>query len=81
MKEMMQFPAVHTFKIVGDAQQAFVDAVASVFHGRPVRTMADTSSRNGTFISFSVTVDVATWEELTEYYRQIAVLPGLRFHV
>lgn len=81
LKELQQFPAVFTFKIVGVNNKQFEANVKKIFDGRPDMIFSDNISKNGSYISITATTEVWKYEELESLYKEISMLEGLKFYV
>lgn len=81
IKDLQEFPCMFTFKIMGDNTNQFTADVSKIFDGKKDVIFSDNVSKTGKYISISVTLEVATYEELESYYNAISKLEGLKFHV
>jgi putative lipoic acid-binding regulatory protein len=77
----MEFPCSFTFKIIGESIEPFSAGVAEIFASYAERKIVPTDSSSGKYISYSVTIDLQTYDELKALYERISKLSGLRFYV
>ena len=80
MREYIDFPTIYTFKIIGETNTPFAEAVDELFASYADKSIVPQASSGGKYVSLSVTVELSDYEELEALYNKIAVLPGLKFH-
>ena len=81
LRELQEFPAVFTFKIVGTNTNKFVADVRRIFDGREDVQFSDNLSKSEKYISISATTEVWKYEDLESLYKEISILEGLKFYV
>ena len=82
LKELQEFPAIFTFKVVLDAGEEFKAPLKKIFEiaDRDVK-ITEKESTGGKYTSFSITTVVLDYEELEKFYNEISRLEGLKFYV
>ncbi len=82
IKDLQHFPAIFTFKIVGNSGDEFKNAMRDLFNlsGKEFH-IKEKESSGGKYTSFSVTTLITDYEELEKIYKEISLLNGLRFYV
>jgi len=81
MKELMEFPVIYTFKAMGTNDRKFVNDIKRVFDSKTIDSLIEKPSSKGTYISVSVTTEVADYEELQQIYMSIKNVAGLKYHL
>lgn len=81
LEELIEFPTLHTFKIVGKSDDDFTNGVENIFALFKEKTISGQKSANGTYVSYSVTALVENYEILKELYTKISKLKGIKFYV
>lgn len=81
MREYIEFPTIHTFKIIGNKTPKFLKDIEEIFELYEDKSTGMNESRNAKYQSVSVTVEVQTYEELEYLYTKISKLEDLKFHV
>ncbi len=82
MKDLQEFPAVYTFKVVGEKSEQFEKDLKSLFNEEEKAVnYATKDSSGGKYISYSVTTVVMDYEELEATYAGIKELKNLKFYV
>jgi len=79
-EELIDFPVDHTFKVIGRREglsEAVQQALAAV--GRPDTCLVERPSAQGTYVSLTFTLAVASGRELDGLYTVLEALPGLAF--
>lgn len=79
LKEIMEFPCLHTFKIIGKNNEIFINEVLAIFN--EVDIPEPKLSRDNTFISYSVTTLVENYETLESLYKKISFIKDLKFYL
>lgn len=79
--ELMEFPAMYTFKIVGFANDTFRTGVAKVFSAKEVHAQTEKNSKDNTYVSVSVVCTVDSADELELLYTAIRAIPELKFYL
>ncbi len=82
LKELQEFPAIYTFKIVIESNTEYKNSLLKIFdlNDREV-SITEKESSAGKYISFSVTTIVMDYSELECFYKDISKLQGLKFYV
>ena len=82
IKDLQHFPAIFTFKIVGDSGDEFKKAVRDLFSlsGKEFQ-IKEKESSGGKYTSFSVTALITDYEELEKTYKEISILKGMKFYM
>ncbi|MBQ3033200.1 MAG: DUF493 domain-containing protein [Deferribacterales bacterium] len=82
LKELQEFPAIFTFKVVLNAGEQFKAPLQKIFclPDREV-TITEKESTGGKYTSYSVTTVIMEYEELEKFYNEISRLDGLKFYV
>lgn len=81
MKDMMEFPAIYTYKAMGENSEEFINSVKDVFKGIYIQDFKEIKSSKGSYTSVSVTVEVNSYEELENTYTLIKKVNGLKYHL
>ncbi len=78
---LIDFPTDHTFKVIGAADQAFVDAVRAALTdlGFPEAQLATRYSSGQKYVSITFDLRVETGAQLAAVYERLATLPGLQY--
>ena len=79
LKDIMEFPALHTFKIVGKNTPLFRSEISKIFQG--VDIPSPRPSRDGNYVSYSITVLVENFQELETFYKKISFINELKFYL
>jgi putative lipoic acid-binding regulatory protein len=81
VEELLEFPTRFAFKAVGPNNEAFVGAVETATRGclDPARTVDRRTrpSRNGTYLSVTLTTRVENVDELHAVYNGLRAVPGV----
>lgn len=78
---MIEFPVLYTFKAMGDNNDEFVNKIREIFNGKKIDSLTETKSKNGNYVSISITVEIQDYEELTCSYTAIKSVHGLKYHL
>ncbi|WP_222987759.1 HP0495 family protein [Psittacicella hinzii] len=72
--ELMDFPSSVSFKVVGKGSEAIQEGIKEVLEKNNVTDFALDSreSRNGTYTSYSVTLQVHSPEQMEKLYKELA---------
>lgn len=81
LEELIEFPTLHTFKIVGKTGDEFTNGVENIFSPFKEKTISSQKSANGAYISYSVTALVESYDILKKLYTEISKLNGIKFYV
>jgi len=78
---LIDFPTDHTFKVIGAADQAFVDAVRAALAGAgfPDAALATRYSSGQKYVSITFELRVDTGAQLADLYERLSTLPGLQY--
>jgi len=84
IKDLLELPSIYTFKVIGEANQAFESELrAQVEHklGRPLQEQecAVRQSGGGKYLSFTFKLNMNTLEEIYEMYALLKANKGTRF--
>ncbi|MBC7195875.1 MAG: DUF493 domain-containing protein [Deferribacterales bacterium] len=79
MQDLMKFPCLHTFKIVGKNSDNFKISIKELFFD--VDIPEPKASRDENFISYTVTVMVKSYGELESIYKAITNIEDLKFYL
>ena len=77
----MEYPVRFTFKVMGDDTESFKDSVNAVFVMKEILELQERKSSSGRYVSLSVTVDIADYDELKKHYEMISRIDGLKYHM
>ncbi|MDP3559419.1 MAG: DUF493 domain-containing protein [Legionellaceae bacterium] len=81
-KKLLTFPCVFPLKIVGKQTDHFVNDVRQItlkfFPKTPKSAFKYTMSKEGNYVSVSVTLDVAEQETLDNLYKDLTSHPDVR---
>jgi putative lipoic acid-binding regulatory protein len=80
LKDLLEFPLDHTFKIIGEDTPLFRSGVEEVFAGYGKSALVETL-RKGKYVSFSVTLYIKDYEDMERIYAAISKIDGLKFYV
>lgn len=81
LKEHLNFPLIYTFKIVGDNTQMLDESVGEIFACYECPEISNKTSSADKYKSYSVTVEISSYDELENVYTQISKLDTVRFYV
>ncbi len=79
--ELMEFPAIYTFKIIGKNSVTFKNDVMRIKTDDREWQQHETSSKSNNYISFSLTTIVENSEELEYFYKHISEIRDMHFYV
>ena len=79
MKDLIKFPTLYTFKIVGKNSETFKISVKKLFF--EIDIPEPKKSRDENFVSFTVTVMVKSYEELEKIYKTISQIEDIKFYI
>lgn len=79
--ELMEFPSIYTFKIIGKNNDMFKKDVESVKTEDRNWEEKATPSSNDKFISYSLTTVVESSVELRSFYTNISKIREMHFYV
>ena len=81
IKDLLEFPTIYTFKIIGQAGHSFTKKVKKIFADKKEATFVELPSKKGNYIGLSVTTDIETYEELERIYKAISQLKEIKFYI
>lgn len=81
IEKILNFPMIYTFKIVGDNSSEFISGIEHVVKRKEILGKTKNLSRSGKYISFGITVEVDSYEELKSYYTVIKNIKGLKYYL
>lgn len=79
LKDIMEFPALHTFKIIGKNSPFFKSEVSGIFQG--VDIPSPKQSRDSNYVSYSITIFAEDFEVLESFYKKISLIKELKFYL
>ncbi|MCA1927843.1 MAG: DUF493 domain-containing protein [Calditerrivibrio sp.] len=81
IEEMLSFPVIYTFKIVGNNSSEFINDVEDIVNKKQILDKTINLSSSGKYISFGITIEIESYEELKGYYVLIKGVKGLRYYL
>lgn len=79
--ELMEFPAIYTFKIIGKNSATFKNDVMRIKTDDRQWQQSEASSKSNKYISFSLTTIIENSEELEYFYKHISEIRDMHFYV
>jgi hypothetical protein len=79
--DLMEFPSIYTFKIIGKDTDIFRKDVNSLKTDDRNWEQSERKSRNSKYVSFSLTTVVENSDELKLFYESISKVRDIHFYV
>jgi putative lipoic acid-binding regulatory protein len=78
---LIEFPTDHTFKVIGAADQAFVDGVRAALAdlGFPAAALGIRYSSGQKYVSITIELPIETGARLAAAYEKLTTLPGVQY--
>lgn len=81
IEEILNFPVIYTFKIVGNNSLEFISGIEHIVRRKKILGKTKNLSRSGKYISFGITIEIESYEELKSYYAMIKNIKGLKYYL
>jgi len=79
--ELMEFPSIYTFKIIGKNSGTFKDDVQNIKTDDREWEQTEARSKSDNYISFRLTTVIENSEELEYFYKKISKIKDIHFYV
>lgn len=79
--ELMEFPSIYTFKIIGKNSETFKDDVQNIKTGDREWEQSRSLSKSENYISFRLTTVIEDPDELENFYKSISKIRDIHFYV
>lgn len=79
--ELMEFPSIYTFKIIGKNSAAFKKDVQNIKTEDREWEQSEAHSKSENYISFRLTTVIENSDELEYFYRHISEIKDIHFYV
>lgn len=79
--ELMEFPSIYTFKIIGKNSAAFKKDVQNIKTDDREWEQSEARSKSENYISFRLTTVIENSDELEYFYRNISEIKDIHFYV
>ncbi|MGA1847197.1 DUF493 domain-containing protein [Deferribacter abyssi] len=79
IKELIEFPVIYTFKVIGMNSDNFVSSVEAIFSQKEILSLKREKSRSNKYISYTIVIEILNEEELIAYYEKIKNIEDAKF--
>ncbi|BAI80276.1 conserved hypothetical protein [Deferribacter desulfuricans SSM1] len=77
--EVIEFPTLYTFKIIGINTEIFKNKVILLFQNKKNKNLKFNLSKSNKYLSVTVEVEVINKDELFEIYKKIKNIQGVTY--
>ncbi|KAA0259487.1 DUF493 domain-containing protein [Deferribacter autotrophicus] len=79
IKDLIDFPVIYTFKIIGVNSDSFILDVEGIFSQKEILSLKWEKSRLNKYISATVIVEISNEDELIAYYEKIKAIKEVKY--